>query len=40
MCCKCWDGRARVASDDHPEGEWLPLGCCDGHYPGEDGTQG
>jgi hypothetical protein len=39
VCCKCWDGCALVASDDHPEGEWLQLGRCNRHPPGEDGTQ-
>jgi len=33
VCCQCWDGRALVASDEHPEGQWLALGRCTGHGP-------
>jgi hypothetical protein len=40
VCCQCWDGCVLVASDHHPQGEWLQLRRCDGQHPSEDGTQG
>ncbi len=31
VCCDCWDGRAFLASNDHPDGAWTDLGLCPGH---------
>lgn len=33
LCCECWDGRAFIADDDHPDGAWMDLGPCPGHDP-------
>jgi hypothetical protein len=34
VCCGCWDGKALIASDNVPAGEWTDLGPCPGH-PGQ-----